>query len=289
MNNVATGGQIQIDPANTGQYRLWDGEHGAYWAEQADRYDRSNAPYHQVLLRAAAVRSGEYVLDVGCGTGQVAIDLVRTTPGSRALGADLSDEQLKVARERATGLDVEFVQADAQVHDFGDAKFDLVISRTGTMFFADQAAAFGNLARATRPGGRLVLMVWRGIEVNEWLRELGGAIAAGRDLPPMPPNAPGPLAQSDPEAVEAVLTAAGWADVMFTPLDHPIHFGADADDATTFLTGQFEFMLPPEGDPVRTQALANLHRVLEAHETPDGVFLGSGAWLITAHRINSTA
>src|SRR5687768_8067402 len=110
MDSVMTDEQIHIDPANTGQFRLWDGEHGAYWAEQADRYDKSNAPYHAALVAAAAVQAGDHVLDVGCGTGQVAIDLVRSAPGSRALGVDLSGEQVKVARRRATGLDVEFVQ-----------------------------------------------------------------------------------------------------------------------------------------------------------------------------------
>lgn len=279
-----TGEQIQIAPANTGQFRLWDGEHGAYWAEHADRYDASYAAYQPAVLAAAAVRAGEYVLDVGCGTGQVAIDLVRSTPGVSARGVDLSAEQVNVARHRATGLDVDFAQVDAQVHDFGQAVFDLVVSRTGTMFFSDQGAAFTNLARATRPGGRLVLLVWRGVQDNEWLREITGALTAGRDLPPMPPGSPGPFSQSDPDAVTGMLHAAGWDDVAFQPLDQPMYFGTDADDATTFLVGQSEFLLQSADDQQRARAIDNLHRVMKAHESEDGVRLGSGAWLITARR-----
>ena len=53
------------------------------------------------------------------------------------------------------------------------------------MFFTDMAMAFANLAKSTRPGGRLVMLVWRGIEDNEWLREFFSAI--GRVLPMAPP------------------------------------------------------------------------------------------------------
>ena len=68
-----------------------------------------------------------------------------------------------MARRQAAGLPVSFVQADAQVHGFGAQAFDVVASRTGTMFFTDMAMAFANLVRATRPGDRLVMIVWRGI------------------------------------------------------------------------------------------------------------------------------
>ena len=172
---------LGVDPRNAGQLRDWDGEHGAYWAEHAETYEASAARYQPALLAAIGAQSGERVLDVGCGSGRLALDVVGGTPGVTAVGVDLSSAQLDVARARAGDLPVEFVQADAQVHDFGEAAYDVVASRTGTMFFSDPAMAFGNLARATRPGGRLAILVWRGIDANEWLREFMGAI--GRVLP----------------------------------------------------------------------------------------------------------
>ena len=77
---------FDVAPSNSRQLRDWDGEHGSYWAENADLYDRSLAGYHPALLAAANVGPGDRILDVGCGSGQVAIDLVRAAPGARAAG-----------------------------------------------------------------------------------------------------------------------------------------------------------------------------------------------------------
>jgi SAM-dependent methyltransferase len=179
---------------------------------------------------------------------------------------------------------VDFAQADAQVHDFGAAAYDLIVSRTGTMFFGDAAAAFANLATATRPGGRLAILVWRGLTENQWLREIFEALHVGRDLPMPPPGAPGPFAQSDPTIVEPLLTAADWSDVAFEPLDQSIWLGRDPDQGTRWQLGQSAWLLLGADEAQRTAAAANLRALFAAHETPDGVRLGSAAWLVTARR-----
>ncbi len=275
---------IDVDPSNTRQLGDWDGEHGQYWAEYADFYDRAVAGYHPTLLAAANVQPDDQILDVGCGSGQVAIDLVRAVPGARALGVDLSAAQLDIARRRGDGLAVDFLQADAQVHDFGTATYDRVVSRTGTMFFGDAAAAFENLATATRPDGQLAILVWRDLAENEWLREIVGALRVGRDLPMPPPGAPGPFAQSDPDAVEPMLIAAGWSDLDFERVDRAVWLGPDADRGTSWQLGQSAWLLVGLDDAQRAEAIANLHALFAAHETPEGVLLGSAAWLITARR-----
>lgn len=274
---------IEVDPGNAGQLRDWDGEHGAYWAEHVDVYEGSIARYQPALLAAVAARPGDRVLDVGCGSGQVAIDVVRMAPGSSAVGIDLSSAQLGVARSRAAGLPVDFVQADAQVADLGTATFDVVVSRTGTMFFADPAAAFANLRRATKSGGRLVMSVWRDLGANEWLREFFGAIGRVKQMPPPPPDAPGPLALADPERVRSLLEGAGWSDVDFESLDEPMWFGPDADAATTFIVGQMAWLFRTLEADEQRQAEANLHEVMSSHAGSDGVQLRSGIWLVTAH------
>jgi SAM-dependent methyltransferase len=275
---------LAIDPRNAGQLREWDGEHGAYWAEHADTYDRSYADYQPALLAAIGAQPGERVLDVGCGSGELAIDLVRSVPGATAVGVDLSSAQLQVARGRAGDLPAEFVQADAQLHDLGEAAYDVIASRTGTMFFSDPGMAFANLARATRPGGRLVMFVWRGIEDNEWLRQFMGAIGRVMPMDPPPAGAPGPFSLSDPSRVRDLLEGAGWVDVAFAAYDAPMWFGPDADRATQFIVGQMAWLFAKLDHDGKRKAEANLRDVMAAHEGADGVQLGSGAWIVTAVR-----
>jgi len=280
MNDVA----LEIDPRNAGVLREWDGEHGTYWAEHAATYNASITRYQPALLAAIGARPGERILDVGCGSGGLAIDVVRGSTGATALGVDLSTAQLEVARHQAGGLPVTFEQADAQVRDFGANAFDLVASRTGTMFFTDMAMAFTNLARATRLGGRLVMLVWRGIEDNEWLREFFGAIGRVLPMAPPPADAPGPFSLSDPDRVRDLLHGAGWSDVNFTPKDELLCFGPDENTATTFIVGQMKWLFDRLDDVGKRQAEANLRDVMAAHAGKEGVLLGSGAWIVTARR-----
>lgn len=177
------------DPSNAGQLRAWDGDEGAYWAANADHFDRAVAAYHDRLLAAADVQAADQVLDVGCGTGQTTRHAARAAVSGSALGVDLSSQMLDLARSRAAQdgvANARFEQADAQIYPFQPATFDVAISRTGAMFFGDLTAAFTNIARALRRGGRLVLLTWQGPGGNEWIRELSTAMAAGRDLPDPP-------------------------------------------------------------------------------------------------------
>ena len=130
------------------------------------------------------------MLDVGCGIGQTTREAARLAGAGGATGVDLSARMLDLARRCAEqeGLtSVRFEQADAQVADLGVDRYDRVISRAGVMFFGDPVAAFANLARALKPDGRMVLLVWQSFAENEWLGAFLSAVAAGRDIPPPPP------------------------------------------------------------------------------------------------------
>jgi SAM-dependent methyltransferase len=278
---------LRVDQTNAEQARAWDGDEGTYWTEHAQHLDRALGTYHEQFLAAGEVSRTDRVLDIGCGTGQTTRDAARRAQDGFALGVDLSNQMIGLARRLATleGVaNAHFEQADAQIHSFGEEPFDLAISRTGTMFFGDPVAAFTNIARAVRPGGRVVLLVWQRPEANEWIRELSGALAAGRNLPLPPTGAPGPFAQSDPEQIHAVLSAAGFCDVALEGWSGPMWFGSDEQDAHGFIVGLMGWMLEDLDVVVRDRALESLRETVNKHATASGVTFESGTWLITASR-----
>src|SRR4051812_3181982 len=225
--------------ANEEMRKAWDGPEGESWAEQAEQYDLISRAHRALLLAAAAIVTGEQVLDVGCGNGASTRDAARAvTPGS-VVGIDLSTAMLDYARARseAEGLNnVTFVHGDAQTYAFDDGNFDVVISNSGAMFFDDKIAAFRNLHRALRPGGRLALLAWQSMVSNEWLTALREALAMGRDLPMPPAGMPGPFGLADPDQVKEVLIAAGYTDIALADIREPMSFGADASAAYAFLS-----------------------------------------------------
>lgn len=278
---------VRVDPSNTDQLRGWDGDEGEYWTQRADRFDEGIAGYHDRFLGAAAIGPDAKVLDIGCGSGQTTRDAARRATGGSVLGVDLSSRMLELARRRAEREDLAnatFEQADAQVHPFPEGHFDVAISRNGAMFFGDPPAAFANIARALRPGGRLVLLAWQPFERNEHIRAFRTALAAGRDLPPPPPDEPGPFALSRPDHVRELLASAGFADVRLEPLSEPMYFGRDVDDACQFVHGQLGGMLDGLDADARARALDDLRTSMAEHQTDRGVHYDSAAWLIRAAR-----
>jgi SAM-dependent methyltransferase len=275
------------DPSNADQVGAWDGNEGAFWTAQARRFDETLASCHGPFLTAAAIRERDRVLDVGCGTGQATRDVARVATNGSALGVDLSSQMIALAGEIAAtaGLDnVEFRHADAQIHPFERAEFDIVISRMGSMFFGDPIAAFTNLHRALRPEGRLTLLTWQDVTDNEWLTEFRAALAVGRDLPTPPPDAPSPFALSDPDRVRTILDAAGFADITFQSLHEPMSFGPDPDDAFDFVSDLTAWMREGLDETDQGAALAALRTTIAEHTGDHGVTYQSATWVIQARK-----
>lgn len=278
---------LQVDPTNVEQGRAWDGDEGEYWARHAEHFDRAVEHYHLTLMAAAGIEPTATVLDVGCGTGQTTRDAARIATAGSALGVDLSGRMLEVAREAARRegtANAAFLQADAQRHPFEPGSFDAAVSRTGTMFFGDPVTAFGNLARALRPGAPLTMLVWQPLERNEWVLALTSPFALGRPLPVPPPDRPGPFALSDPGRVRRLLTGAGFSEPDLTPLSAPMWFGATAEDAHEFVLGLQGWMLQDLDEEGRERARRALYDTMAAHQTSAGVEFDSGTWLVRATR-----
>ncbi|MEU1313442.1 class I SAM-dependent methyltransferase [Streptomyces cinnamoneus] len=273
---------------NTEQEQAWSGYEGQHWADHHERWNAVNAGFNQPLLAAAAIGVEGRVLDIGCGAGQTSRLAAGQAARGRVLGLDLSGPELRLARELADreGLaHLAFEQGDAQVHPLPQGEFDVAISRFGVMFFDDPVAAFGNVRRALRPGGRLVFVTMAEPGRSEWVR----AVGALREHVPMPYSdadggESGMFSLASPARVREVLGGAGFRDVTVAPVVASQDWGRDAREAADFLlgSGPLRFLLDQAVPEVARRAGEALTTALDAYARPEGVHLRSTAWLVTA-------
>jgi ubiquinone/menaquinone biosynthesis C-methylase UbiE len=255
----------------------------------ASGYDAELRRHNHVLRRACGVQLHDHVLDIGCGTGLTTREAARTAQAGSAVGVDISAPAIERARElaRTEGLgNVTFEHANAEVHRFPPERFDLAISRFGTMFFDDPVAAFANVRRALRPAGRLVMMVWQPHERNEWDVAIHQSLAGPEEPVAAATAGPDPFSLADPPTVKQILGAAGFAGIAFTDVHEPVYYGPDVAAALDWVRGFTCTRNVLNGlDPAAAaRAVKRLREMLAAHLSDDGVWFNSGAWIITARR-----
>ncbi len=272
---------------NTEQADAWNGDDGRHWVTHRQRYDAMLRRLTSHLLDAADVIAGEQVLDIGCGSGETTFAAARAAGEGTVLGIDLSGPLLDEARRRAEheGLhNAHFERSDAQVHPFPAAGYDVAMSRFGVMFFDDPAAAFANIARALRPGGRLALLCWQDAARNEWIVTMAAALAAHVDLPAM--DGDGPYSLADPHRIQDLLDGAGFVDVSIGPVAEPLRLGSDVDDVIDFVQDlrMVRKMLADADEITTCNVFDAVRAALAPHQSADGVALGGAAWLVTARR-----
>lgn len=273
---------------NCEQTEQWNGETGQFWAAHEDHYDAMLDRLTVHLIAAANISATDHVLDVGCGCGATTRTAAERALNGRVLGVDVSEPMLERARARSGALpNVAFERADAQVRVFPAGAFDVVISRFGVMFFDDPPAAFGNLAMALRPGGRLVFLCWQELARNEQRVVPLRAIAAHVAVSGSTTDGPGPFSLADPERVRELLAGAGLSDLAIQSVEEPVLVGADADAAAEFTRHNptIRGPLADVDESTAAVAVAALRSALSAYETPAGVLLGSAAWLVSARRV----
>lgn len=174
----------------------------AGWAHFAPLQALTTIPAAR-LVRHARVRSGSRVLDVGCGTGVVAITAAKA--GAQVTALDLTPELLDVARENARIADVEidWHEGDIEKLPFGDATFDVVVSQFGHMFAPRPDVAVAEMLRVLKPGGTIAFSTW---PPELFIGRMFALL--GRYMPPPPPGIAPPPLWGDPNVIRERLGQA---------------------------------------------------------------------------------
>jgi SAM-dependent methyltransferase len=280
-----------LTAANAAQFHQWNHVGGPAWTRCQERLDQQLRPHGARALAEAAIRTGEAVLDVGCGCGDTTLEIARRVgPSGLATGVDISAPMLARARERAAeaGLaQAEFLHADAQIAALPEGRYDVVFSRFGVMFFADPARAFENLARSLAKGGRIAFVCWQSLFQNPFMGVPLSAFGQHVPLPPAPgPEDPGMFSFADPARVRRILEGAGFEGVALAGEEIPTAPGAGGlDEAVEMFfevgPGPNALREHPDREP---EARAAVRRAFEPFVTPEGVRMGSTVWIVTARK-----
>lgn len=152
-----------------------------------------------LLVEACGIRPGQRVLDVAAGTGNTAIRAAQA--GADVVASDLTPENFEAGRRAAaaSGVELEWIEADAEALPFPDADFDVVTSSFGAIFAPDHAAVAREMSRVCRPGGTIGMLNFRPVGLAAGFFEL-----VGRYAPPLPPGARPPLLWGTEEHVRAL-------------------------------------------------------------------------------------
>lgn len=247
-------------------------------AALADPIDRQMRPLGDAVLDRLPLGDGQIALDVGCGAGAATMQLAdRIGPRGRVIGVDIAPHVLALAARRAANLpQVTLLQKDAGTLALPDASVDVIFSRFGTMFFADPVAAFRNLHRMLRPGGRMGFVCWRSVEENE----LDSFCIEAAGLPITVDTSPYSLEHA--AAIRQVLTAAGFREIGVEAHDAPITAG-DAVSTLRVVTRVGALGKALRENPALLPVAEPLVRSALAARERDGlVHLGSATWIVTA-------
>lgn len=258
-------------------------------ATAADIYERCLvpamfAPWAPMLLEAAAVRLGQHVLDVACGTGVVArLAAAQVGATGRVVGLDINAAMLAVAQAEAeaAGATIEWSEANALQLPLPDAAFDTVLCQHGLQQFSDRPAALREMHRVLRPAGRLAACVWGTLEGSPGMAALVagleqhvGAAAAN--------NRRAPFALGDADALCTLVAAAGFSDVSVQTRTSTAHFSSPAEFVASQLSATPLSTLGGMTDQVFAAVVSDVHIAVRAYLAGSKLAVPMTAHIVTA-------
>lgn len=197
----------------------------------ADKYEQELVPaifepWSHSTISVAEPQKGEYVLDIACGTGIVARNVAQCIDsGGKVVGVDSNPEMLATARSLPSPPDVtiQWVEGDAQHLPFAEAIFDIILCQGGLQFIADQYAALQEMHRVLKPGGRMVLMIFREIQYAPAFAILAEKIAPYA-APRMIKSITTPFSLGNADAMQALVEKAGFQQISIRQETRETHF-----------------------------------------------------------------
>jgi SAM-dependent methyltransferase len=232
----------------------------------------------ELTAERAKLSGDDEVLDVACGSGNATLPAARS--GAQVTGLDLTPSLLEAGKRDADaeGLEIEWVEGDAEALPFDDESFDAVLSVFGVMFAPDHKQAASEIARVLRPGGRMVLSNWR-MDGN-----VGRFFATiGKHMPPPPEGFQPPPLWGTRDHVSELFEGSG-VDLDFEDAEVVWKFDS-VDEVADMFENKFgpvmmaKAALEPEG---KWDALsADLRAMWAEDEAPDGSVSYPGEYLVT--------
>jgi SAM-dependent methyltransferase len=268
------------------QTALWNGSSGNAWAALQETLDSLFSPFEPLLAEAVPAGSAHWVLDVGCGAGSTTRAAARRLGAEGcAIGIDISEPLITAARSRADRdrTPARFILGDAQTHEFEPARFDVITSRFGVMFFDDSVAAFANLRRAARDNAELRFIAWRSPSENVFMTTAERAAAPLLpNLPAPQPDAPGQFGFQDPSRIRTILEQSGWTGIDIRPID--VACVMPEKDLPRYLTlmGPVGRVMQGMDSPAREQILDTVLPAFAPYLQDGEVRFTAACWMVIA-------
>ena len=279
---------------NAEAIEAWDGPLYDRFVRFRDIVTTGLGAHGDAALELHPPQPGWHVLDVGCGFGDTTQQIARLVgTDGEAVGVDAAANFIDTARHETADIGIvnaRFEVADVQLDPLG-GPYDMAFSRFGTMFFANPVAALRNVRSALVPGARIVMVVWRRREDNDWLYRAQSIVEKIVQRPEEydePTCGPGPFSMAGADTTSDILLGAGFTDIDLRRCDRSILVGHDVEEAIELVMA-----LGPAGEILRLAGDRAAHLHGEVHEKllaglgelpsgPEGVTAGASTWIVSA-------